>query len=1078
MATSLDDIDQLEILDAEREVKFRETMLDLFGNEDHGLHVYFQRNERNVGFINELIGLDHKLDATRIFEASKDDDGFVDPVKVIDELLRIYSSMGEIVLYEDPAVFEDANLSKGEFMGKLRAGITSVVQLFDDSQTPSMEYFLGHISHKYTFSTAETQPRKNTLPPPPLDLQPLVEPADTGSQVQPTEGLPVVPPTAAGGDVSPDSQSSGRRRTGLTLTFERDRAVREMIDAMGIEEAISRFPEDQFFLAIIPEVARFIELTVRRNTKKWLIRRTPSNDLDKLIHDATANMIGNIQDELMHGDNRERLIAQIILAFYRPGKERLRTEFERRIKDEVTQYFRTVHATPETVHPAKNVTQIPRARLGVPPQGVVRFHKTERPVPIGPVVTAVVDQTRVVMQDQPPKNDDGDMGDEKTLVNVAPFPQPAAKSTPPPAVQPAPQQRELPPLVSEVDDEDTITAAPLPSVPPKAPSVPPQAPSFPPSPILPASMPPAERIRTAPDSQPPRAPEREEVRPPIISYHPPAQAQRPAQAPAHTRTDSSRPAPAPAPKSVPAPAPQPSAPPAKRGFFSRARKWIVGASLAVLATIGIHDVSQTKPKEFQNDTAPTASTASSNDAPKKAVTSPVATAQAPVVSATAPDVKSAPVPVPQVTSKPDVTVPAPEVASVLTTQTFSLGSSEVSKPFTGKASMVEGGVDATPFAQAAKTPAWYQTQKKSADTLLKIYDSHKSQLDKDTVTFIEKNESVLRDLASQKDFTAAGFKAGFEIRHGAQEVFGANGVYNNLLAFQRIVNLYGGDSEKIVSDGTIIKFAVGSKLMAPEQRFAKAVLYKENSTVKSTGPTPGMDIKTPAPAPTKNPHGLNQLQKNPQKQVEDPRNYYGFNYQPMTTPVQQIGLSQGVNLEEIDAAWDTIAEQNTVAADLEKSRLDIEASYQADLARESAAKKAALRAELNKKMDRLFAKAKEKQAAEAKMKSTYDDAPDIEVSTAEMHPAEMVEIDRRAALLERGEIVVRPVEEGGTGSVLMALENGFMKECRNGDQMDRVQQRIAKIRMGSLEEYEVLGDGKIYARLSSLDLEDLQKIVA
>ena len=98
MATSLDDIDQLEILDAEREVKFRETMLDLFGNEDHGLHVYFQRNERNVGFINELIGLDHKLDATRIFEASKDDDGFVDPVKVIDELLRIYSSMGEIVL--------------------------------------------------------------------------------------------------------------------------------------------------------------------------------------------------------------------------------------------------------------------------------------------------------------------------------------------------------------------------------------------------------------------------------------------------------------------------------------------------------------------------------------------------------------------------------------------------------------------------------------------------------------------------------------------------------------------------------------------------------------------------------------------------------------------------------------------------------------------------------------------------------------------------------------------------------------------------------------------------------------------
>lgn len=1047
MATSLDDIDQLEILDAEREVKFREIMLDLFGNEDNGLHLYFQRNDRNMGFINELIGLDHKLDATRIFEASKDDDGFVDPVKVIDELLRIYHSMGEIVMYEDNAVFEDANLSKGEFMEKLRAGITSVVRIFDDSQTPSMEYFLGHISHKYTFTTIQQQPRKNTLPPPPLDLHPLAEPKAAPMDLPATTDLPAVPAASPSGDDAPDSRPSSRRRTGLTLTFERDKAVREMIDSMGIEEAISRFPEDQFFLAIIPEVARFIELTVRTNTKKWLIRRTPSNDLDKLIHDATASMIGNIQDELMQGDNREKLIAQIILVFYRPGKEKLRTEFERKIMDEVAQYFRTVHATPETVHPARNVTHIPRARLGAPPQGVVLFAKTQRPVPIGPVVTAVIDQTKVVMQDVPPKNDDGDLGDEKTLVSTTPLAQPTAKSTPPGTEE----KRELGDLFSADDEDDTITQAPQPSVPPKAPSVPPRAPSVPPS----------------PDSQPPRAHEPEEVRPPIISYHPPAQ--QPAHAPARVKTDSRPapvPAPVPAPKSTPAPAPQP---PAKKGFFSRARKWLVGASLAVLATMGIHDVSQTKTKEFHNDTAPTASTANSNDAPKNATTSP---------SATAPDVKSVPVPVPQVTSKPDINQPAPEVASVLTTQTFSLGSSEVPKPFTGKASMAEGGVDATPFAQVAKTPAWYETQKKSADTLLKIYDSHKSQLDTDAVAFIEKNETVLRDLASQKDFTAAGFRGSFEKRHAAEKVFGSNGVYNNLLAFQRILSLFGGDSEKIISDGTIIKFTVGSKVLAPEQRFAKAVLYKENSTVKSTNPAPGMDIKPPAPVPTKNPHGFNRLEKGPQQQVEDPRNYYGFHYVPTSTPVQQIGLSQGVNLEEIDAAWDTIAEQNTIAADLEKSRLDIEASYKADKERESAAKKAVLRAELNKKMDRLFAKAKEKQAAEAQTKSVYDDAPDIEVTTTELHPAEMVEIDRRAALLERGEIVVRPVEDGGTGSVMLALENGFMKECRNGDQMDHVQQKISRLRMGSLEQYEVLNDGKIYARLSSLDLEDLQKIIA
>lgn len=1074
MATTLDDIDQQEILDAEREVKFREIMLDLFGNEENGLHLFFQRNERNTGFINELIGLDHKLDATRIFETSKDADGFVDPVKVIDELLRIYHSMGEIVLYEDNAVFEDANLSKGEFMEKLRAGITSVVRIFDDSQTPSMEYFLGHISHKYTFTTVQQQPRKNTLPPPPLDLHPLAEPKAAPVNLQSATDLPAVPAASPSGDDTPDSQPSSRRRTGLTLTFERDKAVREMIDSMGIEEAISRFPEDQFFLAIIPEVARFIELTVRRNTKKWLIRRTPSNDLDKLIHDATASMIGNIQDELMQGDNREKLIAQIILAFYRPGKERLRTEFERKIKDEVAQYFRTVHSTPETVHPARNNTHIPRARLGVPPQGRVYFTKTQRPIPIGPVVTAVVDQTKLVMQDLPAKNDDGDISDEKTQVSAAPVPGPSPQSTrpvtsatsTPDTDTSAPAQRELTDLFTANDDEqDTITAAPSPSVPPKAPSVPPRAPSIPPAPLLPTSVLPAEKIQTSLDSQPPRAPEPEEVRPPILSYHPPVQVKmdsRPA------------PAPVPAPKSVPAPAPQP---PAKKGFFSRAKKWIVGATLAAAAAIGIYGVNHTKSTEFTNDTAPTASTANSSDAPKKSVTQPVATAQAPA-SATAPDAKSIPVPVPPVTDKPDIHQPAPEVASVLTTQTFPLGSSEVSKPFAGKASMAEGGVDATPFSQVAKSPFWYQSQIKSADTLMKMYDSHKSQLDKDAVTFIEKNEATLRDLASQKDFSPTGFKGSFEKRHGAEDLFGANGVYNNLLAFQRIVNLYGGDSEKIVSDGTIIKFTVGSKVLAPEQRFAKAVLYKENSTVKSPGTPSGVDIKTPAPVPTKNPHGLNQPEKNPQKQVEDPRNYYGFNYQPTTTPVQQIGLSQGVNLEEIDAAWTTIAKQHAVAADLEKSRLDIEASYKADLAREAAAKKAALRAELNKKMDRLFAKAKEKQAAEVQTKSEYDDAPDIEVTTTELHPAEMVELDRRTALLERGEILVRPVEEGGTGSVMLALENGFMKECRNGDQMDRVQQFLSKVRMSTLEQYEVLNDGKIYAKLSFDDLENLQKIIA
>jgi hypothetical protein len=168
---------------------------------------------------------------------------------------------------------------------------------------------------------------------------------------------------------------------------------------------------------------------------------------------------------------------------------------------------------------------------------------------------------------------------------------------------------------------------------------------------------------------------------------------------------------------------------------------------------------------------------------------------------------------------------ARQIFEVLGYHAYPLGSASGAKPFKGQASSVEGGVDATPFA-SLHPASWYQEQQSAAKFLLKIYDSSPSRFDKDTLKSIRDHEKVLRDLAAQTDFSPSGFRSGFESRHGRNDVFGSRGVYNFVLAFGRVLNLYGGDAARLAADTAGIKLTIGAGLMAPDQRFARAVLVK------------------------------------------------------------------------------------------------------------------------------------------------------------------------------------------------------------------------------------------------------------
>ena len=144
-----------------------------------------------------------------------------------------------------------------------------------------------------------------------------------------------------------------------------------------------------------------------------------------------------------------------------------------------------------------------------------------------------------------------------------------------------------------------------------------------------------------------------------------------------------------------------------------------------------------------------------------------------------------------------------------------------------KVDILAGTVDATGFTREKRTDEWYRNKVDLAATLLAIYDKDLTRFDKNTREWIVKNEAVLRNLA-KVDMTAKAFEKEYE--KTPEKVFGSEGVYNLLLAFERALNsqsLIHDNYQAILDKKIDIHLAVGSR------RAVRGYKMKESPTDKA-----------------------------------------------------------------------------------------------------------------------------------------------------------------------------------------------------------------------------------------------------
>lgn len=137
---------------------------------------------------------------------------------------------------------------------------------------------------------------------------------------------------------------------------------------------------------------------------------------------------------------------------------------------------------------------------------------------------------------------------------------------------------------------------------------------------------------------------------------------------------------------------------------------------------------------------------------------------------------------------------------------------------------VEGGVDATPHALKLRQAKWYEEKVHASALMLKIFDNNKDRFDTATQKLIADHEKILRDLASQTDYAPNRMKSDFEKKYTKDEVSGSEGVYNLVLAFQRVLDAYGERDKWITSpeSRTVVSLVIGKTVRKKEERYVRA----------------------------------------------------------------------------------------------------------------------------------------------------------------------------------------------------------------------------------------------------------------
>lgn len=312
------------------------------------------------------------------------------------------------------------------------------------------------------------------------------------------------------------------------------------------------------------------------------------------------------------------------------------------------------------------------------------------------------------------------------------------------------------------------------------------------------------------------------------------------------------------------------------------------------------------------------------------------------------DPKLAPPDAPNKTDKQDKTDAEDKTADIEIdegTHTYESGKAGRKDAFSGKARQVEGGADGMAWSVMVHDAEWYQTRAEIAKVVLEAA-KQPGRLEKNgTAAFVEANKEILERLASQTEFRGFKFKQNFEYRYDPKKIFGAKGVYNFLIAFDRIKAEYGGDANKLLKDDAELKVTLATQIGA-EHRFSmvhRSPAAKKVAPVK--GPTQQKDdkeIKNGAPqvpqGASSGPHSFN-LHSDPAHSDFTPAWERWIEDQ-----ASQIKAREAARAEKVAAAKAVAkvaaqrAAQEAKAAEAQKIEginnlaLDIEASYQHDQA--------------------------------------------------------------------------------------------------------------------------------------------------
>ncbi len=194
-----------------------------------------------------------------------------------------------------------------------------------------------------------------------------------------------------------------------------------------------------------------------------------------------------------------------------------------------------------------------------------------------------------------------------------------------------------------------------------------------------------------------------------------------------------------------------------------------------------------------------------------------------------------------------------------------------------------------------------------------------------------------------------------------------------------------------------------------------------------------------------------------------------------TDPEITTGKWEDVDLSDLEEtpAKKTPAvtiKSSTLSPDLEKELAEIEDGWFTDV-KQPEAKKPAVKVKsstLSPDLEKELAEIEDGWFTDVKQPETKVPTLDERIVSINKNMT-----SRRQALLEKGEIYVPSLSEDLNGSVMLAIKNGFLKQCYSGQQQDRVEAIVNKLRITHFDEYEVTEKGTL-AKLSADKLAELQ----